>query len=212
MRPIVSLIAVIFLFCAIEARAASDKDELIRIESYLNTITTLEADFKVRFPNSATIVPGKAYLSRPGKMRLDYEDPMPILVIADGSFLIHYDKKLKQASWVGLSEAPSVELMVRSKIMLDDKDIKILKVTRTTDTVSVELQLPDAPQEMKSLTLVFNHTPLYLTQWIEKYEDGDEILVTFSGLKINTPLSPELFVFNDPRFSDSLHRGRGRGR
>ncbi len=211
MRSIVFLATTIFLLCAIEARAASDQEELVRIETYLNTVTTLESDLKVRFPNS-TIVPGKAYLSRPGKMRLDYEDPMPMLVIADGSFLIHYDKKLKQASWVGLSEAPSVELMVRSRIMLDDKDIKILKVKRATDTVSVELQLPDAPQEMESLTLVFNHTPLYLTQWIEKYEDGDEILVTFSRLKTNIPLPPELFVFNDPRFSDSLHRGRGRGR
>ncbi len=204
-----SRLAVLFFVCTTSGQAASDQEALIRIEKYLNTITTLKSDFEVTFGNGA-VVPGKAYLSRPGKMRLDYDEPMPLQVIADGTFLIHHDKRRNEVSWVGLSEAPTVALMTRSKITLQDQDVTVLKVEQTADTINVHLRLTEAPADMQSLIMIFKRSPLMLTRWIEEYEEGGDILVDFSDTKINTPLPDDLFIFNDPRFSDTLRRGRGR--
>ena len=71
------------------------KQEFIdKITTYIKSLTTVKSRF-------IQINPDGSYaegfnIKLPGKMRIEYDDPVPILMISDGLFLMHYDKKMKQ--------------------------------------------------------------------------------------------------------------------
>ena len=80
------------LLAPIGARAAfapteADKADLARIESYLNAITTIRGKF-MQVAADGGISGGKAWLSRPGNMRFEYDPPAPFLLLAIGVFVL----------------------------------------------------------------------------------------------------------------------------
>ena len=90
----------IFLFCLCFAVSAANaqtppakpfsqqQQELIKkIESYFNTIKTIKSKFYQISDNGAS-AQGNFYVLKPNKMRLEYDPPHPIEVIADGYYLI----------------------------------------------------------------------------------------------------------------------------
>lgn len=68
--------------------------ELKRVENYLNSISTIVADFTQVAPDG-TLASGKFYLKRPGKMRWQYEPPTPVLIILNDWHFIYYDYELE---------------------------------------------------------------------------------------------------------------------
>src|SRR4029079_11503560 len=64
------------------AVSGGDQAEVARIEQYLNSIRTMRSRF-VQVGSDGT-ARGTFYLSRPGKLRLEYESPVTILLIANG--------------------------------------------------------------------------------------------------------------------------------
>ena len=62
-------------------------------ENYFRALTTMKARFIQANPDGSYLE-GDLYLNRPGKMRFEYDDPVPILLVADGLFFIHVDKQL----------------------------------------------------------------------------------------------------------------------
>src|SRR5262245_55836379 len=87
---------------AIPAKLTDEqKADVAKIETYLNSIRTLRARFLQVADNGGT-AEGTVLLSRPGRMKIDYDPPSPHLIIADGSLLIYYEKRLKQTSYLPL--------------------------------------------------------------------------------------------------------------
>src|SRR5476649_722580 len=72
-------------------------DAAQKVQTYLNKLTTVQADFLQISPegNEST---GKFFLSRPGKMRWQYNPPVPVLIIVSGGILSYYDAELDQIS------------------------------------------------------------------------------------------------------------------
>ena len=60
-----------------------DLDDLARLETYLRSIGTLEARF-VQVSSDGGFARGTLWLDRPGRMRFEYDPPVPILLIANG--------------------------------------------------------------------------------------------------------------------------------
>ena len=189
--------------------SAADRNDVAQIEAYLNATSTVQARFTQTNPDGS-VVGGEARLSRPGKLRLDYDPPTPIQVIADGRFLIYYDKELKQASWLGLDETPA-GILVRPNVSLNGSLIAVKSVQRNGDAVSVRMEQTGQP-ELGEMTMTFDRDPLLLRQWIVKDQEGKITTVVLSDIKTGVRLSNDLFVFENPEFSDPLDRGRGRGR
>ena len=79
-----------------QAAALSERDQrdIAAVEAYLNRMTTLRARFLQIAQNGAS-AQGWAYISRPGRMRFDYDPPEPLLLVADGSQFLLYDRELK---------------------------------------------------------------------------------------------------------------------
>src|SRR5208283_1591511 len=119
---------------------------------YLNTIKTLKARFTQIAPSGDSI-DGTIYLSRPGRMRLDYDPPSPIMVMANGNFLIYYDKQLKQVSYLDL-ESSIAGVLVRDRVQLDGEDLKLLKVSHAPGLTNITVTHRTDPSQGQ-ITLVF---------------------------------------------------------
>ena len=60
------------------------------IEAYINSIRTLQARFVQSNPNGSN-VQGTLYVSRPGKMRFQYDPPSQLKIVADGRQVTMWD-------------------------------------------------------------------------------------------------------------------------
>ncbi|HVI52801.1 MAG TPA: outer membrane lipoprotein carrier protein LolA [Candidatus Sulfotelmatobacter sp.] len=183
------------------AGPAEDKADTARAEEYLNTIKTLKARFTQISPAGDSI-DGSVYLSRPGKMRLDYDPPSPIQVMANGNFLIYYDKQLKQVSYLDL-ESSIAGVLVRDQVRLDGPDLKLLKITHAPDLLNITVTHRKDPSQGQ-ITLVFTEHPFALRQW--KVVDAQNQLTTVSLYQPQQgiPLDSELFHFVDPNAANGI--------
>ncbi|HXP98136.1 MAG TPA: outer membrane lipoprotein carrier protein LolA [Telmatospirillum sp.] len=177
------------------APAATDQAEIDRAEEYLNGVTTLKAHFMQVSPDGST-TDGTVYLSRPGRLRLDYEPPSPIQVIADGNFLIYYDKQLKQVSYLGLESSPA-GVLVRAKVKLSGADLKVTKVAHQPGVLQVTVIRADDPGQ-GSITLVFTQSPFQLRQWQVTDPQGQITTVSLFDTELGVTLDKEMFYFKDP--------------
>lgn len=174
---------------------------LAAYETYLNNMKTLTGDFKQTASNG-TIHSGKLHLSRPGKMRLNYNPPSPLLVVADGEWLITYDKELDETNYVSLENTPA-EFILRPHIEFGD-DVKVLSVVpQNEDTLAITLAKADNMEEGQ-ITLVFDTNPVSLREWTVIDGQGAQTQVVLSNLQLNTAVSDSLFKFNKPNLAEKL--------
>src|SRR5690349_21705395 len=106
LRVFILLIAAPGLSAPSYAADAADADALKKAEAYLNGITTLKSRFVQVNPDGGNYT-GDLYISRPGRMRLVYDKPTPMLMVADGKFLIYVDTQMNDASHLDLDETPA---------------------------------------------------------------------------------------------------------
>ena len=78
-----------------------DRDDLARIEAYLNGMRTLKARFLQEAPDGATSE-GLAWMQRPGRMRFQYDPPSPLLLVAGHGLFVYYDRELRQTTNIPL--------------------------------------------------------------------------------------------------------------
>ena len=180
------------------APVGNDQAEIAKAEAYLNGIGTLRARFMQVGPDGGT-VEGTVYLSRPGHRRLEYDPPSPVLVIADGRFLIYYDKQLKQVSYVGLDSTPA-GILVKPQIRLDGDDLKVARVGRQPGVLNITVVNKNDPGQGR-ITLVFTEQPLQLRQWQVTDPQGQMTTVSLFDAHDGLALNKDLFVFDDPNFS-----------
>lgn len=173
-----------------------DRGELDRIETYLNTLTTMQGRFAQRSSNGHR-ASGQVFLSRPGKMRLDYDPPAQILLVADGTWLIYHDRHLEQISYIPLESTP-VSVLTQSRVMLSGGDFLVTRLSREAGTIKLTLVQAKDPAA-GSVTLVFDADPLALRQWTVVDAQGITTDVALVSASYGVALSPDLFRFKDPR-------------
>lgn len=176
--------------------ASADKAAIDQAETYLNGISTLKAHFMQVSPDGST-AEGTVYLWRPGRLRLDYDPPSPIQVIADGNFLIYYDKQLKQVSYVDLDSTPA-GILVRPKVTLDANDLKVTKVGHQPGVLNVTVIKAADPAQGR-ITLVFTEQPFQLRQWQVVDPQGQVTTVSLFDAETGLALDKDLFYFKDPK-------------
>ncbi|MBW7852409.1 MAG: outer-membrane lipoprotein carrier protein LolA [Rhodospirillales bacterium] len=178
------------------ALTTADRADLARVEAYLNGITTLKARFLQVAPDGS-YAEGNAYVARPGRMRLEYDPPTPILVVADGRFLVYHDKQLQQTSYLGLDQTPA-GILLRPQINLSgDGDVRAVAVERRPGVLNVTLRHRDPANG--DLILVFSENPFALRQWKVIDAQGQMTQVSLFQTQANVTLDPKLFTFDDPK-------------
>jgi len=180
------------------AAGPQDKADIQEAEAYLNAVTSLKARF-LQVSGTGGQAEGTAYLSRPGKMRLQYDPPSPLLVVADGSFLIVNDKTLDNPSYIPLGSTPA-GVLVRPNVQLDGKDLRVIRVSHQPGVVAITVVSADDPAQ-GSLTLIFSERPFALRQWRVLDAQGQLTTVSLYDVQTGLPLDPKLFEFQNPNFA-----------
>lgn len=176
--------------------SAEARADIARIESYFNSVRSLTARF-LQISSTGQTADGAVALKRPGRMRIDYDPPVPILIVADGTFLIYYDRKLGQVSYLPLGATPA-GILVEDKIRLNDGELTITDFEREAEVIRVTVVRTASPGD-GSLTLVFSDKPLQLRQWRVVDAQGIATTVSLSDVQTGVSLDSALFEFVDPR-------------
>ena len=78
------------------ANAESEVD-VDSLKSYMKSLKNISADF-IQVDRKGNIQSGKFYLSRPGKMRWEYQDPKQLIIVLNNEKIYYYDQELDQVS------------------------------------------------------------------------------------------------------------------
>jgi outer membrane lipoprotein-sorting protein len=182
------------------ALSTEQQAELQKLADYLNGIRTMTARF-TQYSENGGVAEGRLYLDRPGRMRFEYDPPSPILLVADGNFVIYFDKSLQQTSYLPIGSTPAWFLL-RNDIRLGG-DVTVTGYEHTPGAIRVTLVQTKDP-DAGAVTLTFSDRPLELKQWSLIDAQGKRTTVALTDVKLGVPLDKKLFVFKEPekrRFS-----------
>lgn len=179
---------------AAAALSGEDARDLARITNYLNGTTTLAGDF-VQVGPDGDVSTGKFFLRRPGRVRFEYDLPNPALIVADGTWVGIYDRRLETLDRVPLGQTP-LDLLLRDRVDLRSEGA-VSSIERGNGQLRVRAIDPDAPDQ-GSITMVFADNPLELRQWVVVDAQGLTTTVALSEMRANVQLSPELFFIDEP--------------
>ncbi|MCK5620918.1 MAG: outer membrane lipoprotein carrier protein LolA [Alphaproteobacteria bacterium] len=162
-----------------------------KIEAFVNDITTIEADF-VQMSGGGGFARGTLYLQRPGRMRFEYEPPVPYLLISNGTFFIYVDNELEQVTYLPLSQTPA-DLLLRENFSLSEGLI-LTGFKEEGSVVKVEVADSGKP-DLGRVTLTFNRDPLSLKSWTVLDPQAQRIQVTLVNPLYGKKLDQSLFVY-----------------
>jgi outer membrane lipoprotein-sorting protein len=168
---------------------AQDTAELQKMAAYLDGIHTMTARFSQATNGGAAT--GYFWVSRPGKMRFQYDPPNELLLLADAFYVYSWDPDLKQMSKVGLKSTPAWFLL-REPISFTD-GVVVTRFEHSGNTVRVTV-VETAEPDAGSLTMVFTENPLTLRQWTVVDQRGKVTNVALSEVQYGMALDPKLFV------------------
>jgi outer membrane lipoprotein-sorting protein len=175
--------------------SAADSADVQRVEQYLNGIHSLAARFQ-QFSGDGGTAAGQVFVARPGRMRFEYDKPSPILLLADGTFVVYIDNQLKQVSYLPIGSTPAWFLL-RDHISLTD-GVTITKFEHGPGVIRITLVENKSP-ENGTLTLTFSDKPLDLKQWTIVDQQGKTTTVALSDARYDVPIDAKAFTFVDPR-------------
>lgn len=172
-----------------------DQADLKRVQEYLNSIKTLQSRFQ-QYTQDGGVSSGTIYLQRPGKMRIVYDEPVPILIVATADTVYYYDKRLEQLSQIGIKDTPAWFLL-RPEIKLTG-DVTVTGLQRSPGVLRIAMS-ETKQADLGSLTLVLSDKPLELKQWTVVDAQQRPITVTLEDPRYGVQLSPLLFQWTDQR-------------
>ncbi len=172
--------------------------DIERAEKYLQNMKTAKARFVQTTHNGAQLV-GTFYLSRPGKLRFEYDPPMENFVVADGVFIYFYDAELEEQTNTLISGSLA-NFFLRKDFSFTD-DLMVQDAKFAAGLLQIRLVRSD-DQDAGSITFAFGSDPFQLKKWrvVDKQGMITEIELFYIETGIDHPKS--LFVYSDPKQSD----------
>jgi outer membrane lipoprotein-sorting protein len=179
---------------------AARAEDVAHIEAYLNSLHSLRAKFVQINPDGAMVTGTLAY-ERPDKMRLDYDPPSKLLIIANGWDLVYQDRKLDQVSHLFTSKTP-LGFLLTKHIHLSG-DVTVTNLEHRGGELRVSLVQTDEPNQ-GSIIMKFAEQPMALRGWTVIDAQGYPTNVILDQIETDVPLDGELFVYRNPDFYPEL--------
>jgi outer membrane lipoprotein-sorting protein len=165
-----------------------DRADITRIEAYMNGITTMQAKFQ-QDSNQGSVF-GTIYVKRPGFLRVQYDPPSQVLLVADHIAVSYYDGELDQLNQAPLDLSP-LWFLLRDKVKLGG-DVTVTSFERGPNAFRIGIQETDHPEAGK-VTLVLGDHPLELQQWTLVDDKNQEVRVGLFNAEFGLPLDNSLF-------------------
>jgi len=178
---------------AVEAEFDADA-ALAGINAWLNSIETYRARFDQVAPDGSASG-GTLSIRRPGRLRFEYDDPSPLLVVADGTTVAMEDSDLNTVDRIPLRSTPLWWLL--------KEDVDLAADARVTEVFEEDNRLyvraEDRNDEMDGeAVFVFNPETYALEEWFAIDSLNYVTRVILSDVETDVRLSPRLFVLDEP--------------
>ena len=152
------------LFFSVIAGTAycNDKEELLKIQQYLNSLKHLAAKF-IQVDSGNNTQRGKFFLSRPGKLRWEYQDPKRITIVFNGSKVFYHNKELGQRSEYKTQDSLIYFLISPNINFLNtSSDYYVQSFGKKNKRITLEIKKKHHSKD-EVLVIRFNENPLKLT-------------------------------------------------
>ena len=141
-----------------------------------------------------SVVTGTFALSRPGRMRFDYDDPSPVLIVSDGATVAMEDSELETVDRIPIGATP-LGLILSSRLDVD-RDIEVLSIQQNADRFGVSVE--DASGELEgTLRMVFAKESYDLLGWLTVDGNLQTTVVDLVDVETNVRIDPRLFRLDE---------------
>jgi outer membrane lipoprotein-sorting protein len=168
-----------------------------KIADHFSSVKTMQGEF-VQFGPRGEQTGGKFFLSRPGKIRFNFEEPSPMRVISDGKSVVIGNRKLKTWDIYPLSKTP-LALLLSNKIDLGGKTVR--EVKEEPDLITIKLGDRSLFAD-STITMMFDPKTFDLRQWTITDQQGKDTSVMIFNVQAGVTLDDN--VFNVPY--DEVHK------
>jgi outer membrane lipoprotein-sorting protein len=177
---------------------ATQKALVDKISAYLSSVQTMTGDFAQMAPDGKQSK-GQFYIQKPGKVRFEYEAPVPIDIVADGQSVVVRDRKLATQDIYPLSQTPLRFLLTERIDLL--KDTTVVGVYSDQAFVTVVVEEKQALIGTSRLMMMFDPKDLKLKQWTVTDPQGYDTTIVVSNLDNSKKPDPNLFRIDYTRYS-----------
>ncbi|MCF8708161.1 LolA family protein [Rhizorhapis sp. SPR117] len=181
------------------AAAQQVSDDLHRVNAYIRAVKSMTAAF-TQTDRNGQVLSGTLTLKQPGKIRFQYQDDVPLLIIGDGHALTMIDYEVRQVQRWPIGNSPLGALLD------PDRDLsKYGKIIPSGDPeiLMVEARDPKRP-EYGIITMIFKRNAqapagLELYGWVALDSQNNRTSIRLSGQRYGVAVADSVFRWRDPR-------------
>lgn len=197
----VPLAAIAVVAMAPSSVAIAQQGDLASVQRHLRAVDSMTASF-TQTDRVGKVLTGQMTLKKPGRIRFQYQQGVPYLIVSNGRTLYFIDYQARQQSPFPIADSPLGVLIDPSR------DIsRYAKVVPSNDprVLSVEAYDPAKPQYGR-ITMIFARNAsapggLMLQGWVTLDSQNNRTTIRLNDQKFNVPVSDRTFRWNDPRSS-----------
>ena len=178
---------------------AEQRTIIARINTYLTGVQQLNGKFVQVGPDGSRSQ-GDFYISKPGRVRFEYDDPSPIELIADGQSVVVRDRKLATQDVFPLSQTP-LRFLLSDKVDLL-KDSSLVAVYADDVFVTAVLEEKNGLVGTSRLMIMFNAKDMQLKQWTVTDPQGYDTTVAVYNLDTTRTPDPAMFKIDFTRYKN----------
>jgi outer membrane lipoprotein-sorting protein len=169
---------------------AEQRTIIDRVNGYLTGMQVLSGKFVQVGPDGRK-TQGNFYISKPGKVRFEYDDPSPIELIADGQSVVIRDRKLATQDVYPLSQTPLRFLLSDKVDLMKDSALTAVYADEVFTTVVVEER--NGIVGTSRLMIMFDAKNTQLKQWTVTDPQGYDTTVAVYNLDNTRRPDPNMF-------------------
>lgn len=168
-----------------------------RVNNYLSSMQVLSGKFVQVGPDGGR-TQGEFYISKPGKVRFEYDEPSPIELIADGQSVVVRDRKLATQDVYPLSQTPLRFLLANNVDLMKDSSLAAVYADDVFITVVVEEK--NGVVGTSRLMIMFSAKDMQLKQWTVTDPQGYDTTVAVYNLDTSRRPDPSMFKIDYTRY------------
>lgn len=181
---------------ATDAKLSSKNVEQInKVSGFFNGFKTLTGQF-VQVGPRGNVSNGTFYISKPGKMRFEYNPPSPYLIVSDGTWVVIMNRKNKRTDHYPLSSTPlqlvlskNVDLMSQARILDVKSEDGAIKLTLAAKNKAVPGRL----------TLTYSEEKSEIEEWAVIDGEGRRTTISLSEISAGGDHAASLFKVKRPK-------------
>lgn len=192
------------IFSSLNLSIANENSEILNnVERYLNDIKYFKANFIQDNKDNSELSEGIFYLSRPGKLRIDYLNPFEASLYTNNQTTTYYDKELDEITTIKTSKTP-LHFLLNENITFKDNSFKIVDIENKKENVMISF-IENKKEDQGKLILNFKKNPLILSSIKLITEDKQEIEMSLFDIS-NLPIKNSTFNFINPRMKSKVNK------